>query len=89
MRRMAMITSVITVVVLILGLVEALTNYQWAQGDQDPLFGDPRVLMNDGTTTLIAGGFLTIGTVIMWTLALRRGRADQPARKGHGDHQQS
>jgi hypothetical protein len=77
MRRMAMITSVVAVVVLVLGIVETLTNFQWVQGDQDPLFGDPRILLNDGETTLVAAGLLIIGSVIMWLLARRRGQGDQ------------
>jgi hypothetical protein len=77
MKRVAMITSVVAVVVLILGLVESLTNYQWAQGDQDPLFGNPRILLNDGMTALIAGGFLLIGAIIMWVVARRRDQGDQ------------
>ena len=48
---------------LILGLVDWLTNYNWAQGDQDPLFGNPHILLNDGATVLIAGGFLAVVTV--------------------------
>jgi hypothetical protein len=27
------------------------------------LFGNPRILLNDGTTAVIAGGFLLIGAV--------------------------
>jgi hypothetical protein len=77
MKRVAVITFVVSGVILILGLVEFLTNYQWAQGDQDPLFGDPRILLNDGGTTLIAGGFLLIGSVIMWVFARRKGQGDQ------------
>jgi hypothetical protein len=77
MKRVAMITSAVAVVVLILGLVESLTNYQWAQGDQDPLFGNPRILLNDGMTALIAGGFLLIGAIIMWVVARRRDQGDQ------------
>ncbi len=77
MKRVAMITSVISGVLLILGVVESLTNFQWAQGDQDPLFGNPHVLLNDGTTVLIAAGFLIIGSVIMWILALRKGQDDR------------
>jgi hypothetical protein len=77
MKRLAMITGIVSAVVLVLGLVESLTNYQWAQGDQDPLFGDPRILLNDGMTTLIAGGLLLIGSVIMWILARRKADRDQ------------
>jgi hypothetical protein len=77
MRRMAIITSVITVLLLILGFADWLTNYNWAQGDQDPLFGNPRILLNDGATVLIAAGLLAVGSVIMWILALRKARSDQ------------
>ena len=78
MKRIAIIFSVISVILLVYGLIDYLTNYNWAQGDQDPLFGNQNVLLNDGATVLIAGGFLTVGSVIMWILALR---------KGDGDHQ--
>jgi len=78
MKRIAIIFSVISVIWLVYGLIDYLTNYNWAQGDQDPLFGNQNVLLNDGATVLIAGGFLTVGSVIMWVLALR---------KGDGNHQ--
>jgi hypothetical protein len=87
MRRMAIVTSVISAVVLVLGLVEFVTNFQWAQGDQDPLFGNPHILLNDGATTLIAAGFLIIGSVIMWVLAGRRDR--EPAGRRQGDQRPS
>jgi hypothetical protein len=77
MKRLAVISSVLSGVILLLGLIEFLTNYQWSQGDQDPLFGDPRILLNDGGTTLIAGGLLLIGSVIMWVFARRKGQGDQ------------
>ena len=78
MKRIAIIFSVISVILLVYGLIDYLTNYNWAQGDQDPLFGNQNVLLNDGATVLIAGGLLTVGSVIMWVLALR---------KGDGSHQ--
>ena len=84
MRRLAMIFSVIFGVLLVLGLIELLTKYHWAQGDQDPLFGNPHVLLNDGTTVLIAAGLLVIGSVIMWILALRRGQGDQRGKPDAG-----
>ena len=73
MKRIAIIFSIISVILLVYGLIDYLTNYNWAQGDQDPLFGNQNVLLNDGATVLIAGGFLTVGSVIMWVLALRNG----------------
>lgn len=77
MRRIAVICTVLSGMLLILGLVEWATNYEWAAGDQDPLFGNPRVMINDGVTVLIATGFLIVGSVIMWILALRKGQGDQ------------
>jgi hypothetical protein len=76
MKRMAVISTVISGLLLIYGLVDYLTNYNWAN-DQDPLFGNQRILLNDGATVLIAGGFLTVGSVIMWIVAVRKGRSDQ------------
>jgi hypothetical protein len=77
MRRLALILSVVSGVVLILGLVEYLTNFHWAQGDQNAFFGNQKILLNDGATALIAGGLLLIGSAILWFLALRKGHGDQ------------
>jgi hypothetical protein len=77
MRRIAWVFSVISVVLLVYGLIDYLTNYNWAQGDQDPLFGNQNVLLNDGATVLIAAGFLSVGSIIMWIVALRKGHGDQ------------
>jgi len=76
MRRLAIITSVISGLLLVLGLIDYVTNYNWAN-DQDPLFGNPRILLNDGATVLIAGGILTLGSVVMWIMALRKDQGDQ------------
>jgi hypothetical protein len=91
MRRLAIISSVIAVALLILGLVEWLTNYHWAQGDQNPLFGNPHLLLNDGVTVLIAAGFLLIGSIVMWIIALRRQTPAEPTalRKEQGDRRRS
>jgi hypothetical protein len=79
MRRIAWVFSVISALLLIYGLIDYLTKYHWAQGDQNAFFGNQNVLLNDGATILIAGGFLSIGSILMWILALR---------KEHGDQQQ-
>ena len=79
MRRIAWTFSIASVVVLIIGLIDYLTKYNWAQGDQNAFFGNQNILLNDGATILIAGGFLSIGSIFMWIMALRR---------EHGDHQQ-
>jgi hypothetical protein len=77
MKRMAAVFSVISAILLIYGLIDFLTNYNWAQGDQNPLFGKQTILLNDGATVLIAAGLLGVGSVIMWILALRKGNGDQ------------
>ena len=77
MKRVAIICTAVSAVLLVLGVVEALTNYQWSAGDQDPLFGNPRVLLNDGTTVLIAAGFLVVMSAVMWILARRKESSDQ------------
>jgi hypothetical protein len=76
MKRLAKICTVISGVILILGLIDYLTNYNWSN-DQNPLFGNQRILLNDGATVLIAGGFLTLGSVIMWIMAVRKDSGDQ------------
>jgi hypothetical protein len=77
MRRLAWTFSIISAIILIYGLIDYLTNYNWAQGDQDPLFGNQNILLNDGATVLIAGGLLAAGSIIMWIVALRRRNSDQ------------
>jgi hypothetical protein len=78
MKRVAIISTVVSAVLLVLGLIDYLTNYNWAN-DQDPLAGNQNVLLNDGATVLIAGGLLMILSVIMWVLAVRgtQGSRDQ------------
>jgi hypothetical protein len=78
MKRMAKISTALSVILLLYGLIDFLTNYNWAQGDQDPLFGNGHILLNDGATVMIAGGFLTIGSAIMWVIAIRQGHGNQP-----------
>lgn len=76
MKRMAIISTVASGLLLVLGLIDYLTNYNWAN-DQNPLAGNQNVLLNDGATVLIAGGCLVIISAIMWLLALRGGQSDQ------------
>ena len=77
MRRIAWTFSIASVVVLIIGLIDYLTKYNWAQGDQNAFFGNQNILLNDGATILIAGGLLSIGSIFMWIVALRREHGDQ------------
>jgi hypothetical protein len=70
MRRIALICAVLSALLFADGTYMELSHYQ--PGDQDPLFGNPHFIMSDGTTVLIAGGFLLIVTVVMWLVAVRR-----------------
>ena len=84
MRRTAWIFSVISAVILIIGLMDFITKYNWAQGDQNAFFGNQNVLLNDGATVLIAGGFLAVGSILMWVLTLRREHGDQQQQQQRG-----
>lgn len=75
MKRLALVFTAVTALVLVLGLVDWLTNYNWSN-DQDPLFGNPRILLNDGATVLVAGGFLALVTLLVWVVALRKDRSN-------------
>jgi hypothetical protein len=77
MKRLAIIFSVLTIGMLILGLVENLTNFRWAAGDQNTFFGNPRLVLNDGKVVLILTGFLVVASAVMWVMAVRKGHSDQ------------
>jgi hypothetical protein len=76
MRRAAIIFTVISGVFLILGLVDYLTNYNFAN-NQGLIFGNPNVVVNEGATVLIADGFLILVSAVMWTLWILARRKDQ------------
>lgn len=80
MRRFAVIVGVVAAIVLVIGVVEDITNYKWAAGDQNAFFGNPRLLMNDGTTALILGGILLLVAVVVWVAASRKGQGHQRQR---------
>jgi len=80
MRRMAIIFSVLAVGMLILGLVENLTNFRWSAGDQNTFFGNPHLVLNDGKVVLILTGFLVVFSAVMWFMVLRKGQSDQRQR---------
>jgi hypothetical protein len=77
MKRMAIIFGMLAVGMLVLGLVENLTNFRWAAGDQNTFFGNPHVVLNDGKVVLILSGFLLLASAAMWYLASRKGQSDQ------------
>lgn len=76
MRRAAITFSVLSGLLLILGLVDYLTNYNFAN-NQGTIFGNPNVVVNEGVTVLIAGGFLVLVSAVMWILARRKDQDDQ------------
>ena len=71
MKRIALVFSIVAVLLLADGAYLVLTDNQ-VGGDQGALFGNGNVVLSAGTTVLIAGGFLAVGSMIMWILALRR-----------------
>ena len=75
MKRAAVVFGVVAVLLLADGLWMQITHYQ--PGDQNPLFGNPHLILSDGTTVLVAGGLVAVAAVIMWIVAVRR---DTPAR---------
>lgn len=76
MRRAAIIFTVISGIFLILGLVDYLTNYNFAN-NQGLIFGNPNVVVNEGATVLIADGFLVLVSALMWILWILARRKDQ------------
>jgi len=76
MKRAAIIFTVISGILLILGVADYLTNYNWAN-NQGAIFGNPNVAVNEGVTVLIAAGFLIVVTAVMWVLARRKDQSDQ------------
>jgi len=74
---MAIFFSALTGGMLVLGIVENLTNFRWGAGDQNTFFGNPRWVLNDGKDVLILTIFLAIASAALWYLALRKGQADQ------------
>ena len=77
MRRMAIIFTVLSVGMLVLGIVENATNYKWSAGDQNTFFGNPRVVLNDGKVVLILTGFLILTSVLLWVMAIRKDQGNQ------------
>ena len=76
MRRAAIIFTIISGIFLILGLVDYLTNYNFAN-NQGFIFGNQHVVVNEGATVLIADGFLILVSALMWILARRKDQGNQ------------
>lgn len=74
MKRGSLVFGIVAVLLLADGTYLDLTNNQ-VGGDQGSFFGNSNFVLSAGTTVLVAGGLLLVGSVIMWIVA---------ARKGHG-----
>jgi hypothetical protein len=76
MKRATLVFGVLSVLLFADGLYMELTNYQ--PGDQNAFFGNPRFILSDGATVLIAAGMLLVVTVVMWVVSVRRHAHAQP-----------
>jgi hypothetical protein len=76
-KRAALVFAVAAVLLLADGLYQDVTHYQ--PGDHNPIFGNPRITVSDGTTVLIAAGLLIAVSIGMWVLA---GRGRQRHQRG-------
>jgi hypothetical protein len=74
MKRLALITAIIAVLLLVDGAYLQLTNNE-VGGDSGVLFGNPNIVISAGTVVLVSGGLVLLGAGLMWVVALRRERA--------------
>lgn len=81
MKRIALVTGVIALLLLIDGTVLQLRHDE-VGGDSGILFGDPHLFLSAGVVVLICGGLMLLGAAIMWVVAQRRQVAATPARAG-------
>lgn len=77
MKRLAWASTVITVLLLADGLWMQLSGYQ--PGDQNPFFGNPRLILSDGEVMLVSAAFFAVGTALMWWVMLRGRHPGTPA----------
>jgi uncharacterized membrane protein len=70
MRRVSIVFAILSVLLLADGTWMELTHYQ--PGDQNPLFGNPHLIISDGTTVLVAAGMLLVVAAVMWVAGGRR-----------------
>jgi hypothetical protein len=78
MKRIAIVTAVVALLLLIDGTYLQLSNNQ-VGGDSGILFGNPNLFLSAGTVVLISGGLILLGAVLMWVMAVRRTGARQAA----------
>ena len=79
MKRVALVFSVVSVLLLADGLYMVFANYH--PGDANTFFGNQTWNLSDGEVTLISAGLFTVATAIMWAVVLRR-RVGAAARHG-------
>jgi hypothetical protein len=70
-KRIAIVTAVIALLLLIDGTYLQVTNNQ-VGGDSGILFGDANIFVSAGAVVLFSGGLMLLGAVLMWVVALRR-----------------
>jgi hypothetical protein len=74
MKRIALVTAITAVVLLIDGAYLQLSSNE-VGGDSGILFGNPNLFLSAGTVVLISGGLMLVGAGIMWAVAMgRKGR---------------
>jgi hypothetical protein len=87
MKRIAVVTGVVAVLLLIDGIYLQLSHNE-VGGDSGILFGNPNLFLSAGTVVLISGALMLAGTGIMWVVAVRRQgrlRADR-SQVSHPSH---
>jgi uncharacterized membrane protein YedE/YeeE len=77
MRRAALVSAILTILLLADGLYQVVSDYQ--PGDQNAFTGNPSLILSDGQVVLISAGFLLLVTVVMWAGARRAGTPSRRA----------
>jgi hypothetical protein len=74
---MAIFFSALSVCMIVLGIVEWVTNFRWSAGDQNTFFGNPRLVLNDGKVVIILSAFLILVSLVLWVAAARKDQGNQ------------
>jgi hypothetical protein len=87
MKRAAWIFTVLSVLLLADGLWMTVSHYH--PGDQNTFTGNQNLVLTDGQVVLISAGLLTVATVVMWLLVLRRETLTRQQRAQHASRSAS
>jgi hypothetical protein len=87
MKRAAWIFTVLSVLLLADGLWMTVSHYH--PGDQNTFTGNQNLVLTDGQVVLISAGLLTVATVVMWLLVLRREALTRQERTRHASRSAS